>query len=101
MTQRAAVQRMIRNKKVKGLTGKSYGVVFVHGVGSQSQSSALREQADPLIRWLRDWHADTAKESGATTGGKFTVVESVLSYGAVIDAPAHVRLHIPAYSLPK
>ena len=103
MTQQAALQRMIRNEKDKAHPTKNrYGVVFVHGVGSQSQSSALREQADPLIRWLRSWHADAAKESGAgaVRGKEFGVVWSYLSYGADIDAPAHLRLHIPAYDLP-
>jgi hypothetical protein len=34
----------------------SIGVVFVHGIGSQPQSSTLREFAQPLIDWLALWH---------------------------------------------
>lgn len=68
------------------------GVVFVHGVGSQQRSMPLREQADPLIDWLRRWH-----EANDVKG--FAVVSSALSYGVQLEGPARVRVHIPPYRL--
>jgi hypothetical protein len=103
VTQQAAVQRIVRDAKDEARSATNrYGVVFVHGIGSQTQSSTLREQADPLIRWLRQWHADAAKETGHTPDreNEFGVVWSFLSYGADIDGPARLRLQIPEYDLP-
>jgi len=103
MTQQAAVQRIVRNERDEAHTATNrYGVVFVHGIGSQTQTSTLREQADPLIRWLRHWHADAATEAAfpPDRADEFGVVWSFLSYGAEIDGPARLRLQIPEYNLP-
>jgi len=31
------------------------GVVFVHGIGQQTQSSTVREQGGPLLDWIWGW----------------------------------------------
>jgi len=67
---------------------KSIGVVFVHGIGSQPQSSTLREFAQPLIDWLALWH-----ESRQITGCALRSAE--LSYGGSLDGPARLRLDLP------
>jgi len=69
---------------------KSIGVVFVHGIGSQPQSSTLREFAQPLIDWLALWH-----ESRGIDG--CTLRSAELSYGGALGGgPARLRLDLPA-----
>ncbi len=68
---------------------KSIGIVFVHGIGSQPQSSTLREFAQPLIDWLALWH-----ESRQITG--CALRSSELSYGGSLNGPARLRLDLPA-----
>lgn len=74
------------------------GVVFVHGIGSQTQSSTLRMWADPLVDWLTAWHHDVARKDQIT--GSFRISESCLSYGEALGSgvPAHLRLSIPKYA---
>jgi hypothetical protein len=69
----------------------SIGVVFVHGIGSQPQSSTLREFAQPLIDWLALWH-ETRGIAGCT------LRSAELSYGGGLKGPARLRLDVPAVS---
>ncbi len=64
------------------------GVVFVHGVGSQPQSATVREFAQPLLDWLRQWHLSKKEPN-------YRVLWSRLSYGAAADTPARFAVHIP------
>jgi hypothetical protein len=102
--QNAAQQKVLDEGRDAHTAGTTYGVVFVHGIGSQTQSSTLREQADPLISWLRKWHAAAASEANRANPDpkkELTVVWSLLSYGADIKGPARLRLHLPEYDLPQ
>ncbi len=64
------------------------GVVFVHGVGSQPQSSTLREFSQPLVDWLHLWH----QERGIPG---FRVRTAELSYGNDLEGPARLHLDLP------
>ena len=52
---------------------KRVGVVFVHGIGQQSESYTVREFGGPRLRWLQEWH----KRRGLRLG----VTSSDLTYG--------------------
>lgn len=69
---------------------RSVGVLFVHGIGQQAQSSCLREFSAPMVSWLDDWHRNNANgRLPALTG-------STLSYGEPLGAvPAHFTLAVP------
>ncbi len=69
------------------------GVVFVHGIGDQKQSSTLREQGGPLLDWVWGWH--TAR--GIRADDALIPRWSKLSYAADLDGPARFALRIPAY----
>jgi hypothetical protein len=68
----------------------SVGVVFVHGIGSQKQSEALRGFARPLVAWLERWYRD--RGSSLET----LVTSSHLSYGEPGPHPAYVTITLPA-----
>src|SRR6266850_6076796 len=68
------------------------GVVFVHGIGSQKQSEALRGFAGPLVAWLERWY----RARGATF--ESLVTSSHLSYGAPGPDPAYLEVSLPAYA---
>jgi hypothetical protein len=70
---------------------KPVGVVFVHGIGSQTQSAAVREFGQPLIDWLAAWHRANEREG-------FRVVSADLSYGGALEGPARFRLQVPQAS---
>ena len=63
------------------------GVVFVHGIGQQAESDAIREFGGHLLRWLREWHE--AREQ------PLEVERSVLSYGDRGEPPARFSVRIP------
>ncbi len=67
------------------------GVVFVHGIGSQSQSSTLREFAAPLLEYLREWHAARGMPDWQPDAAE-------LSYGGMLNGPARVFLGIPSHT---
>ncbi len=66
------------------------GVLFVHGIGQQSESSCLREFSAPILAWLGDWFADN-------TGERLVLSESQLSYGdPTAGHPAHLEVTVPS-----
>ena len=63
------------------------GIVFVHGIGKQAESDAIREFGGHLLRWLREWHE--------ARGQALEVERSVLSYGDRGEPPARFSVRIP------
>lgn len=76
-----------RPKALEAGPPERIGVVFVHGVGSQAQSSTVREFGEPLLDRLREWHR--ARDL------PFRMIWSRLSYGAKTEEPARFSLLIP------
>lgn len=65
-------------------------MLFVHGIGQQTQSSCLREFSEPMVSWLKDWHAANAP------GRPVLLRDSVLSYGeSPLATPAHFVISVP------
>ena len=73
---------------------ETVGVVFVHGVGSQTKSSVVREFAQPAVDWLNRWY------DARPNASRFRIIWSRLSYGESGDLPARFAVHIPAYKSP-
>jgi len=71
------------------------GVVFVHGVGEQKQSSTIREQGGPLLDWIWGWH--TARDLPADQC--LQPQWAKLSYGVQLTGPARFSVHLPAYDV--
>jgi hypothetical protein len=72
------------------------GVVFVHGVGEQTQSSTIREQGGPLLDWIWGWH----NARGLPADQYLQPQWAKLSYGAKLEGPARFSFHLPAYDDP-
>ena len=72
------------------------GVVFVHGIGQQTQSSTIREQGGPLLDWIWGWC--NARDLPAEQ--YLRPQWAKLSYGATLAGPARFSLHLPAYDEP-
>ena len=72
------------------------GVVFVHGIGEQKQSSTIREQGGPLLDWIWGWH----NARGLPADQYLQPQWAKLSYGAKLDGPARFSFHLPAYDEP-
>jgi hypothetical protein len=66
------------------------GIVFVHGIGSQTQSATVREFSTPLLDYLREWHRTRGHPSWQPDAAEF-------SYGGTLEGPARVHLRWPAY----
>jgi hypothetical protein len=64
------------------------GVVFVHGIGQQSESSTVREFGGPLLHWLQEWHQWRDRD--------FCVTSSDLTYGELAERPARFSLDLTA-----
>jgi hypothetical protein len=64
------------------------GVVFVHGIGQQSESYTVREFGGPLLRWLQEWHK--------RRGLDFGVASADLTYGELAERPARFTLELAA-----
>jgi hypothetical protein len=64
------------------------GVVFVHGIGQQSESYTVREFGGPLLRWLQEWHK--------RRGLDFGVASSDLTYGELAERPARFTVELAA-----
>jgi hypothetical protein len=64
------------------------GVVFVHGIGQQTQSETVREFSEPIYDWVTRWHR-------ARTG--FVEIRRAdLSYGnPLAGSPARYELSVP------
>lgn len=79
-----------------GQRQRCVGVLFVHGIGQQAQSSCLREFSEPITSWLEDWHLNNA-------GGRLVRLnDSALSYGDQLGTvPAHFALTVPGDSAAK
>jgi hypothetical protein len=69
------------------------GVVFVHGIGSQPQSATVREFAQPLLDYLREWH----RTRGFPT---WQPDSAELSYGGTLEGPGRVALKVAAFTRP-
>src|SRR5437879_10792683 len=64
------------------------GVVFVHGIGQQSESSTVREFGGPLLHWLQEWHQ--------RRDGDLCVASSDLAYGELEERRAGFSLELAA-----
>ena len=64
------------------------GVVFVHGIGQQSESYTVREFGGPLLRWLQEWHKRRELD--------LCVASSDLTYGEVAERPARFTIDLRA-----
>ena len=64
------------------------GVVFVHGIGQQSESYTVREFGGPLLHWLQEWHKRRDRD--------FCVTSSDLTYGELAERPARFTLDLNA-----
>ncbi|MDP9281586.1 MAG: hypothetical protein M3P38_05785 [Chloroflexota bacterium] len=64
------------------------GVVFVHGIGQQSESYTVREFGGPLLHWLQEWHKRRELD--------LCVTSSDLTYGEVAERPARFTLDLGA-----
>lgn len=69
------------------------GVVFVHGVGEQKQSSTIREQGGPILEWIWGWY----NARGLAADRVLQPQWAKLSYGAPLTGPARFSVHLPAY----
>lgn len=84
MQERQAVERHLIAQTG---AGTRVGVVFVHGIGQQSESSTVREFGDPLVRWLQEWHK--------RRGLDLCVASADLSYGELAERPARFTIDVP------
>lgn len=84
------IERQLEAEIVAPAGQRRVGVLFVHGVGSQPESSTVREFGEPLRRWLAAWHRNE-KTAG------FRVLWSRLSYGEDPDGPARFAMRIPRH----
>ncbi len=64
------------------------GVVFVHGIGQQSESYTVREFGGPLLHWLQEWHKRRDRD--------FCVTSSDLTYGELAERPARFTVELEA-----
>jgi len=64
------------------------GVVFVHGIGQQSESYTVREFGGPLLHWLQEWHKRRDRD--------LCVTSSDLTYGELAQRPARFKLDLEA-----
>ena len=64
------------------------GVVFVHGIGQQSESSTVREFGGPLLRWLQEWHKRRELD--------LCVASADLTYGELAERPARFTIDLAA-----
>ncbi|MDP9252327.1 MAG: hypothetical protein M3O80_04910, partial [Chloroflexota bacterium] len=62
------------------------GVVFVHGIGQQSESHTVREFGGALLHWLQEWHG--------RRGSNFCVTSSDLTYGELAERPARFTIDL-------
>lgn len=91
--ERLEIQERVREEAVANVAAsRTVGVVFVHGVGEQEQTFALREHAGPLVKWLRSWYEQRPRDDR----DRFDVVSSHLSYGETTGNPSSIVVHLPA-----
>jgi hypothetical protein len=64
------------------------GVVFVHGIGQQSESYTVRDFGGPLLHWLQEWHERRDRD--------LCVTSSDLTYGELAERPARFTLDLSA-----
>jgi pimeloyl-ACP methyl ester carboxylesterase len=62
------------------------GVVFVHGIGQQSESYTVREFGGALLHWLQEWHKRRDRD--------LCVTSSDLTYGELAQRPARFKLDL-------
>lgn len=62
------------------------GIVFVHGIGQQSESYTVREFGGPLLHWLQEWHKRRDLD--------LCVTSSDLTYGELAQRPARFKLDL-------
>ncbi len=82
------VERQLEAEIVARPGERRVGVIFVHGVGSQLESSTVREFGEPLLKWLEAWHTNENVRG-------FSVPWSRLSYGEHPAGPARFAVRIP------
>ncbi len=85
MKERQAVEQHLI-AQTRGAT--RVGVVFVHGIGQQSESYTVREFGGPLLRWLQEWHKRRQRD--------LCVASSDLTYGELAERPARFTIELDA-----
>ncbi len=85
MKERQAVEQHLI-AQTRGAT--RVGVVFVHGIGQQSESYTVREFGGPLLHWLQEWHKRRERD--------FCVASSDLTYGELAERPARFTVELDA-----
>jgi pimeloyl-ACP methyl ester carboxylesterase len=83
-------ERQAVEQHLIGQTGGAtrVGVVFVHGIGQQSESYTVREFGGPLLHWLQEWHKRRDRD--------LCVTSSDLTYGELAERPARFTLELDA-----
>jgi hypothetical protein len=85
MQERQAVEQHLMSQTA-GAT--RVGVVFVHGIGQQSESYTVREFGGPLLHWLQEWHKRRDLD--------LCVASSDLTYGEAAERPARFTVDLRA-----
>ncbi|HJW49566.1 MAG TPA: hypothetical protein VJ726_09130 [Candidatus Limnocylindria bacterium] len=86
MQEREAVEQHLI---AKTRDAEQVGVVFVHGIGQQSESYTVREFGGPILRWLQEWHK--------RRGLDLCVTSSDLTYGEVAQRPARFKIDLDEF----
>lgn len=71
----------------KTSTRATIGVVFVHGIGEQTETETVREFGGALLGWLQEWHKRRQLD--------VLVKTSSLSYGDEGTRPARFTISLP------
>ena len=86
---RASFGRPVEKHLIAQTAGATrVGIVFVHGIGQQSESYTVREFGGPILRWLQEWHKRRDRD--------LCVTSSDLTYGEVAERPARFTLDLDA-----
>jgi hypothetical protein len=62
------------------------GIVFVHGIGQQSESYTVRQFGGPLLHCLQEWHKRRDRD--------LCVTSSDLTYGELAQRPARFKIDL-------
>ena len=83
-------ERQVVEQHLIGHTGSAtrVGVVFVHGIGQQSESYTVRQFGGPLLHWLQEWHKRRERD--------LCVTSADLTYGELAERPARFTLDLAA-----
>lgn len=89
----------VRPKAIEVKTGEAppVGILFVHGIGSQPQSSTLREFGGAVTKWVERWYSERPTLADPAP---FQVHRSVLQLGSTPGDPPWFSVSLPAAPRP-